>query len=56
MNTCNNDNRFRVGRKNGEHIWAKGFTPYDEETTNVVIRVDDTRMHLSRGTLMQAWP
>ena len=30
--------------------------PYDEETTDVVIRVDDKRLHLSRGTLMQASP
>ena len=56
MNTYNNGNRLRVGRKNGEQTRAKGFTPYDEETTNVVFRVDDTRMHLSRGTLMQASP
>nr|XP_022302825.1 uncharacterized protein LOC111110563 [Crassostrea virginica] len=32
------------------------YFPYDEETTDVVIRVDDKRMHLSRGTLMQASP
>lgn len=56
MNTYNNGNRFRVGRKNGEQTRAKGFTPYDEETTNVVFRVDDTSMHLSRGTFMQASP
>ena len=32
------------------------YFAYDEETTDVVIRVDDKRMHLSRGTLMQASP
>nr|XP_022297710.1 uncharacterized protein LOC111107052 [Crassostrea virginica] len=32
------------------------YFPYDEETTDVVIRVDDKSMHLSRGTLMQASP
>ena len=30
------------------------YFPYDEETTDIVIRVDDTTMHMSRGTLMQA--
>ena len=56
MNTYNNGNRFRVGRKNGEQTRVKGLTPYDEETTSVVFRVDDTSMHLSRGTFMQASP
>ena len=32
------------------------YFPYDEETTDVVIRVEDKRMHLSRGILMQASP
>ena len=33
-----------------------GYFPYDEETTDMVIRVDDKRLNLSRGTLMQASP
>ena len=32
------------------------YFPYDEETINVVIRVNDKRMYLSQGTSMQASP
>ena len=31
------------------------YFPDDEETTDVVIRVNDKRMHLTQGTSMQAF-